>query len=239
MRWKLFRRRLSISAPPMIVRSRLPWPLRSLAIALVLGFSAALALWAFEFGREIAGLDRGARQEIAKLRAQLDVLSANHAQAQALANSADSLLKAERAAQERLATQVKTLEAQNADLTRDLGFFEKLLPTKSAGQGLTIRGVQAEVRAPGRLHYQLLIMQAQAARGAAEFHGRYELSLAGTLDGRPWNWAAPGGVKSVSLKQYQRLEGAIDYPSTAVVRQLTVRLVDAAGTTMATETARL
>ena len=28
MRWKLLRRRLSISAPRMIVRSHLPWPLR-------------------------------------------------------------------------------------------------------------------------------------------------------------------------------------------------------------------
>jgi hypothetical protein len=58
MRWKLLRRRLSVSAPRMIVRSHLPWPLRWAVVALTLGFSAALALWAFEFGKEIAGLDR-------------------------------------------------------------------------------------------------------------------------------------------------------------------------------------
>ena len=47
MRWKLLRRRLSVSAPRMIVRSRLPWPLRWAVAAVVLGFSAAIALWAF------------------------------------------------------------------------------------------------------------------------------------------------------------------------------------------------
>jgi len=47
MRWKLWRRRLSVSAPRMIVRSHLPWPLRWAVAAVVLGFSAAIALWAF------------------------------------------------------------------------------------------------------------------------------------------------------------------------------------------------
>jgi len=44
MRLKLLRRRLSISAPRMIVRSHLPWPLRWAVVALMFGFSAALAL---------------------------------------------------------------------------------------------------------------------------------------------------------------------------------------------------
>ena len=68
MRWKLLRRRLSVSAPRMIVRSHLPWPLRWAALAVMFGFSAAIALWAFEFGKEIAGLDRGAKEELAQLR---------------------------------------------------------------------------------------------------------------------------------------------------------------------------
>ena len=72
MRWKLLRRRLSVSAPRMIVRSRLPWPLRWLLLAVMLGFSAALALWAFEFGKEFAGLDRRAKEELANLRAEAE-----------------------------------------------------------------------------------------------------------------------------------------------------------------------
>ncbi|HMR70076.1 MAG TPA: hypothetical protein PKA84_07555, partial [Rubrivivax sp.] len=68
MRWKLIRRRLSISAPRMIVRSHLPWPLRWMVLALALGFSAALAMWAFEAGKRIAGLDAGRQREVLQLR---------------------------------------------------------------------------------------------------------------------------------------------------------------------------
>ena len=56
MRWKLIRRRLSVSAPRMIVRSHLPWPIRWAVAALVFGFSAALALWAFDFGKQFASI---------------------------------------------------------------------------------------------------------------------------------------------------------------------------------------
>ena len=68
MRWKLIRRRLSISAPRMIVRSHLPWPLRWMVLALALGFSAALAMWAFEAGKRIAFM----RQEAVRNRRAAD-----------------------------------------------------------------------------------------------------------------------------------------------------------------------
>ena len=40
MRFRLLRRRLTISAPRVAVRNALPWPLRWLLAALLLGFSA-------------------------------------------------------------------------------------------------------------------------------------------------------------------------------------------------------
>src|SRR5256885_15753621 len=90
MRWKLMRRRLSVSAPRMIVRSHLPWPLRWAALALVLGFSAAIAMWAFEFGKDIAGIDRNARAEIAKLKTEVEQLHAERERNLSIANTADS-----------------------------------------------------------------------------------------------------------------------------------------------------
>jgi hypothetical protein len=103
MRWKLLRRRLSVSAPRMIVRSHLPWPLRWAVAALVFGFSAALALWAFEFGKNIAGLDRDAKAELTDLRVEVQRLRAENERAISVANTAESVLRAERAAQEKLA----------------------------------------------------------------------------------------------------------------------------------------
>jgi hypothetical protein len=48
LKFRLFRRRLTISSPRMSVRSALPWPVRWMVGAAMLGFSAAIGLWAFE-----------------------------------------------------------------------------------------------------------------------------------------------------------------------------------------------
>src|SRR5207244_2732860 len=148
MRWKLLRRRMSISAPRVIVRSHLPWPLRWAVLALALGFSAALSLWAFEFGKDIAGLDRGSKEELQRLRAEVDQLRAEREKAISIGNTAESLLKTERTVQEKLAQQLKTAEADNLALRNDLGFFERLLPIAKT-EGVLIRSLQADQTMPG------------------------------------------------------------------------------------------
>lgn len=236
MRWKLLRRRLSISAPRMTVRSHLPWPLRWAVVALTLGFSGALALWAFETGKDIAGLDRHAKEELQRLRVEVDQLREEREKALSIANTADSLLKTERVAQERLAQQVRQVEAENLQLKNDLGFFERLLPAGEAG-GVTIRGLQAETVAPGQLRYQMLVMQ--PGKGVGELSGRYELTLVGTLDGRAWSQPAGGGAKAMHLKQYLRLEGVVEYPSQVALRALTVKVTDARGAVLATYSTKI
>lgn len=233
MRWKLLRRRLSVSAPRMIVRSHLPWPLRWAVAAVALGFSAALALWAFEFGREIAGLDRGAKEELSSLRTEVSRLRQDYLRARQVSDTAESLLRAERASQDRLAQQLRQLEADKQTLQADLGFFERLLP--STGSGLQLRGVQAEVLAPGQLRFQMLVVQ--SGKAAPEFNGRYELVLSGQLDGRPWS--LPSGARAFAVRQVARVEGSIDHPPAAVIKAVQVRLLDAQGATRAMQSVKL
>jgi hypothetical protein len=235
MRWKLFRRRLSISAPRMIVRSHLPWPVRWAVLALAFGFSAALALWAFEFGKDIAGLERGAKDELLQLRSEVQRLRDERERAQSIANTADSLLKTERATQDKLMQQIRQAEAEVLALKGDLGFFERLLP--AAGEGLAVRALQAEQVQPGQLRYQLLLMQ--SGKSPAEFKGRYELQATGTLDGKPWTLALPAGPQPISLRQYARVEGRLDHPEAAVVKTVQVRVIDSKGGVRATQTVKL
>jgi hypothetical protein len=236
MRWKLLRRRLSISAPRMIVRSHLPWPLRWAVVALTLGFSGALALWAFETGKDLAGLDRNAKEELQRLRVEVAQLREEREKALSIANTADSLLKAERTAQDKLAQQVKQVEVENLALKNDLGFFERLLPTGDA-VGVTIRGLQAETVTPGQLRYQLLVMQ--PGKAVTELNGRYELTLTGTLDGRPWSQPQPGGAKPLQLKRYLRIEGIVEFPAQVVVKSVSVKVTDAKGSTLATYSVKI
>jgi hypothetical protein len=236
MRWKLLRRRLSISAPRMTVRSHLPWPLRWAVVALTLGFSGALALWAFEFGKNIAGLDRNAQEELGRLRVEVNQLREEREKALSIANTAESLLKTERVAQERLAQQVRQVESENLALKNDLGFFERLLPAGDAA-GVTIRGLQAELVSPGQLRYQLLLMQ--PGKAVPELNGRYEMTLVGSLDGQPWSLVQPGGPKSMQLKQHLRLEGTIDYPAQAVLKAVSVKVTDVQGGVLATYSVKI
>ncbi len=217
----------------MIVRSHLPWPLRWAVAALVFGFSAALALWAFEFGKSIAGLDRGDQAELTQLRAEVAKFRSAHAASQQVVDTADSLLKAERVAQEHLAQQLRQLESEKQALQADLGFFERLLPT--AGDGLQLRGLQAEAKGPGQLRYQLLVVQ--NGRPVADFNGRYELVLSGQLDGKPWSM--PVAPQPLSLHQYARVEGLIDYPAAAVIKAVQATVFDAQGARRATQTLKL
>jgi len=226
MRFKLLRRRLSISAPRMIVRSHLPWPLRWAVIALVFGFSAALALWAFEFGKSIAGLDRNAAAELRGLRVEVAQLRSEREKAISIANTAESLLKTEQTVQDRLAQQLRLVEADNMTMKSDLGFFERLLPA-GASEGLMIRGLQVEPQSPGLVRFQLLVMQ--AGKTLPEFKGRYEITLAGTLDGKPWTFTPSGGAQPLQLKQYLRVEGVLDPPPLAVVKTASVRVMDLNG----------
>lgn len=235
MRWKLFRRRMSISAPRMIVRSHLPWPVRWAVLALAFGFSAALALWAFEFGKDIAGLERGAKDELVQLRAEVQRLRGNSERVHSIANTADSLLKTERATQDKLTQQLRLAEAEVMALKADLGFFERLLP--SSGDGLAVRGLQAELLQPGLLRYQLLLMQ--SGKSPAEFKGRYELQASGTLDGKPWTAALPAGSQAISLKQYARVEGRLDHPPGAMVKTVQVRVFDQHGGVRASQITKL
>jgi len=106
MRFRLLRRRLTISAPRMAIRSALPWPFRWVVVALVLGFCAAIALWAFEFGKDIAGIDDGRIEDLARLKVevrnlsqQLDAMKEERDKALSAANTSTTLMTTEKAAQ--------------------------------------------------------------------------------------------------------------------------------------------
>ena len=103
MRFRLLRRRLTISAPRMAVRSAMPWPLRWVGVAIVLGFCAAIGLWAFEFGKASPGWTRGAKEELVRLRGDVGQAARGTDKAQSVFNTSASLLTAEKTAQERLA----------------------------------------------------------------------------------------------------------------------------------------
>ena len=231
MRFKLLRRRLGISSQRMTVRSHLPWPLRWVLMALVLGLSGALALWAFEFGKGIAGLDSGSKEELAKLRAEVQELTTEREKFTSSVNTAESRLKTERSAQTALATQVQTLEAENSKLKDDVRFFERLIPSNASQAELAIRALQLEpvltrapaaaitaasaasaATAPGTIasapqaaeaaRVRYRMLVIQTGKNAPEFTGRFDLVLAGTQNGKAWSTNVPDAA-SLNATNYR------------------------------------
>lgn len=232
MRFRLLRRRLTISAPRMSVRSALPWPFRWAVLALVFGFCAAIGLWAFEFGKDIAGLDGGAKEELVRaqselvsLRAELVAAKEARNKAQSVADTSSTLATAQKAAQEGMNVLNRQLETENRSLKDDLGFFEKLMPSSGA-EGITVRGLQAEVLNGRQLKWQVLLIQAQ--KNAPEFAGIIELSFGGTQNGKPWQASLPGAGADVKFRQYGRSEGVIDLPAQTVVKSVSVKVLEGA-----------
>jgi len=231
MRLRLLRRRLTISAPRMMVRSAFPWPIRWALAAVVIGFCSAIGLWAFEFGREIAGIEGGTQAELVRLRERVTVLDAELVQAraqrdeaQSVANTANTLITTEKVSSEKILSKLKSLEDENRRLQDDLGFFEKLTPSLGA-QGVTIRALQGDPQADGKIRWQVLLIQAK--KNPAEFSGRLEVVFVGVLNGKAWTGAGsgPDGIL-VKLGQYGRIEGLYDVPPQVLIKGLTVKLFE-------------
>jgi hypothetical protein len=135
--------------------------------------------------------------------------------AQSIANTADSLLKAERAAQDRLAQQLRQAEAEVLALKADLGFFERLLPAPG-DRRLQVRSLQAEAGAARAV----ALPDAADAKGKApaEFKGRYDIAADRPARRQALDLACRTAAAAISVKQYARVEGTVDHPQPAVVK---------------------
>ena len=234
MRLRLLMRRLTVSAPRMAVRSALPWPFRWVVLALVAGFCAAIALWAFEFGKDIAGLDRGSKEQLQSLQSdvqlrasQLELVTQERNKAQSVANTADTVLTTEKVAHEKLQAQSRLLEQEIQRLKDDLGFFEQLIPATGNGGDstvLAIRSLQAEQLQAGELKWQLLVIQ--AVKNPTEFKGQLEVSFTGLLNGKPWSGSLPVSPQDFQIRQYVRLSGIYQIPPQVEVRSMTVKVLE-------------
>ena len=242
VKWKLFLRNLSVSAPRMTVRSRLPLTVRTLVGFVVLALAAAVGVGLYEYGRDFTGPGRKELvAELERTQSQLREMRAERDRFAATATALENQIKIERAAQEQLARQVGQLEADRNRMREDLAFFESLLPTRSGAQGVVIRSFRMQPDdPPTQMRYRLLVQQ--AGKPERDFVGTVQMQVNLVQGGRPVTLqlpdpAVPDMAKSLELsfRHYQRVEGAFALPAGAVARSVLVRIL-AAGQTRTQQT---
>ena len=232
MKYKLWVRRMSISAPKMTVKSHFPWPLKALFLVLVLGLGGAIALWIYDLGRDFTGHSPAvSKQQLADLNEKVSALTAERDRFSSTVNAAESRLNIEKAAQEQLGQQIKVLETQNAKLKEDLAFFEGLLPNATGKQGITIQRLTAELLTPTQLRYRMLIMQ--GGKGP-NFVGDVQLLVSATIAGKSVVLTFPGAnataaekaASQLDFKYYQRVEAQLTLPEGAVVKAIQAKVME-------------
>jgi hypothetical protein len=223
--------RRSSASSKMTVRTQLPWPLKALLLVLVLGAGGALAMWAYDLGRNLTGFPSGAsRQQIDALKEKIENLTAERDKLATAANGAESKWNIERSAQAQLARQAKSLEADNIRLKEDLAFFEGLLPTNAGQLGIAIRRLKVDLVTPNQLRYRVLVMQ--GSKGKLDFNGNLQFLVAGSQHGKSVMILVPDAKASdadkykVNFKHYQRLDGILMLPEGVTVKMVQARVLE-------------
>lgn len=244
MKYRLWVRRMSISAPRMTIRSHLPWHVKALMVVAGVAAVAAIAYFVVSLNQERGVADHfsggSEHDQVATLSERIKQITAERDRYSSTADSAESQLNIQRAAQNQLADQIKSLENENAKLKEDLAFFEKLLPNNIGAQGITIQRLQVEQAAPGQLRYRLLAMQGQ--NGAHEFVGNLQFLVTVVQQGQskviafPDNGSAAAANAAnidaarfrLSFKYYQRLEGelSVPVPAGATIKSVQARVLE-------------
>lgn len=232
MKWKLFRRRMSVSAPRMTVRAQLSWPARAVILFFTAVIAAAAGVAIYEYGKQFAGPDRRELStEIERLSSQLRETKAERDRFAAVATAYEAQIKVERAAQEQLAKQVTGLENESNRLKEDLAFFESLLPAGAVAKGVVIRSFRLQPDGePDTMRYRLLVQQ--SGKPSKDFVGSVQLQVNFEHNGRnaSLDVPAPGAMETaraleLTFRHYQRVEGTLRLPAGAVARSVLVRVV--------------
>jgi hypothetical protein len=233
-RWWKVRKRFGIAAPRVAVHSPIPWYVRWLGMALLLGLSAAAAAWIYDAGRRYAGFDQSETAgELSTTKRDLAAAQAELEQLRAMANAAERRLSIERTAQQKLAQQIRALEEENARVKEELATFESMLSSETrSGTVLTIYRFKVEPDVlPGEYRYHLLLVTPRARR-EREFNGRLELVVNLVEGGQNamMTFPEPGDASAsefrLGFKYYRRVEGTFRVNPRARVENVQVRIFE-------------
>ena len=243
MKYRLLRRRLSVAAPRMTVRSHLPLWVKMAGVFLVIAVAAAAGFGAANFTAAHEALP-AARAEVDRLAAENLALKAERDRVVESDNTSDSRATMDRSTINELGEQIGRLEQDNARLNEDVAFFEAATADRSPartgdGSAIAIRRLQVvQDKAAHAVRFRILVTQ--DSRATRDFTGNLQLAVtmveAGRTvsitfpDGGPNGTAAAGPTSpdpyAVVFRSYKRIDGTFAVPADATVKAVQFRILE-------------
>ena len=242
MGYKLFRNiksKFGINAPRLLVRTHIPWPLRMVAIGVLVAAGLLLGQWVFETGLRLAGFEKGrAQEQLADLSTKAKLLERENAELKSEKFRTQQDIEIEQTTNKDLAKSLQSLQEEATTLREDNAFFRNLLSPDQGPGPISIYHFKLE-RNPllaGEYRYRLLLLKSgkreQEFIGSVQFLvtgeqvGKKVVSIQPEADDTP---AAQGKAQAIQVKfkYYQRLEGVFQLPAGLTPKSVQVRVFEA------------
>ena len=242
MAYKLFRNiksKFGINAPRLLVRTHIPWPLRMVAVGVLVAAGLLLGQWVFETGLRIAGFEKGrAQQQLTQLLSKVTLLEQENVELKSEKFRTQQEIEIEQTTNKDLAKSLQNIQEENVGLREDNAFFRNLLSPDQGPGPVSIYHFKLE-RNPlvaGEYRYRLLLLK--SGKREQEFVGSVQLLVTGEQAGKKVVSIQPDaadatGAKdkpqtiAVRFKYYQRLEGAFQLPAGLTPKNVQVRVFEA------------
>ena len=241
MAQKLFRNiksKFGINAPRLLVRTHIPWPLRMVAVGVLVAAGLLLGQWVFETGLRLAGFEKGrAQEQLAEISARVKLLDRENAELKSEKFRTKQEIEIEQTTNKDLAKSLQSIQEEVATLREDNAFFRNLLSPEQGPGPISIYHFKLE-RNPqlaGEYRYRLLLLK--SGKREQEFVGSVQFLVTGEQAGKrvvslqPEAADAAGSPEkskaiNVKFKYYQRLEGAFQLPAGLTPKSVQVRVFE-------------
>ncbi len=242
MAYKLYRNiksKFGINAPRLLVRTHIPWPLRMLAVGVLVAAGLLLGQWVFETGLRLAGFEKGrAQEQMAQLRSKVAQLEQDNVELKAEKFRTKQEIEIEQTTNKDLAKSLQGLQEENVTLREDNAFFRNLLSPDHGPGPISIYHFKME-RNPllaGEYRYRLLLLK--SGKREQEFVGSVQFLVTGEQAGKKVVSIQPEAAEAhgtrdklqtiaVKFKYYLRLEGAFQLPAGLTPKSVQVRVFEA------------
>lgn len=228
------RGRYGISAPQLSIRTHVPWHLRVASVVGAVLLVLALAGWAYDAGRRMAGFDQSeAGQVVNELRLTNAALEEEITRLRSLLSGSESNQQIEQATQKLLTEKNASLLEENARLKEELAVFERLAKLEGKGEEeVLIDHLSVRAEAPGRYRYSFLIaLQGQRRGRESKLNLQLIVTPANLASGAkitfPKSGAADATQYEILLRNFRRIEGKFEVAPEFSVGAVEIRVLEA------------